>query len=120
VIREYKAQGWNIGNIEIAKDAQRAGRCLNRLVTGLWVLDISNGVADTIQAYREHKDWVGVAEKSFAEVYILPKGVTYIVEDVALGAIDLTPVGWVGTLAVAGVDAVGILIANHYLNKIGD
>ncbi len=120
-LREVESENaWEVWGESFARDAEDAAKNLRFLGRGVFVIDIGIGVADTIEAYREGKDWIKEAIKEGADIasYYAVAGLI----GVTLLALGLTPVGWVALLVVGGITAAGSigldkLAINPFIDK---
>ena len=97
------------------QDVERAAKFLKRLKYGAWMINLGVGAIDTVEAYREGKDWVKEAIKESADLIIswaLP-----VLTDAALAMLALTPIGWVGIITVAAFEADEVMGSNYLINK---
>ena len=106
----YAVTKLSIPDIDAAKNLRFLGR-------GVFVIDIGLGIADTIEAYREGKDWIKEAIKEGAD--ILSYYAVYTAMGIALVALGLTPVGWValGGITAAGSMELNKLVINPYIEN---
>ncbi len=121
LLREAEAdQSWEVWGEMFARDAEEAAQSLRFLGRGMFGIDIALGVVDTIEAYREGKDWVKVAIKDGADIlsfYAVAAAAT-----ATLIVLGLTPVGWIALLVVGGVAAAGSMgidkfVINPYIDN---
>lgn len=106
---------WEIWDDYFVRDIEQAARFIKWGVRGM--LGVSAGVAiyDVMSAYKEGKDWIKEAMKESADM-----GSFFVLDGLvsaALVILELTPVGWVGSLVVGAIVAGGNFFADHfYLN----
>ena len=120
-LREAETENaWEVWDEMFARDAEEAAKGLKVLGRGVFCIDIALGAFDTIEAYREGKDWVKVAIKEGADVLSFYAVAALV--GITLVALGLTPVGWVALLVVGGATAAGSigldkLVINPYLDN---
>jgi hypothetical protein len=110
-LKLIKKHGWEIFDEDILRNVERAARALRFVGNMVLVADGTEGAWETIEAYREGKDWIKVAAKESGDMASL-----VIVRSTIVGGLTLlgiTPVGWVAFLAIGTATSIG----SFYLDK---
>ena len=110
-LKLIKKHGWEIFDEDILHNAERAARALRFVGDIALAADGLGGIWETIQAYREGKDWVKVGTRESADILSLIGARMVIMY--GLVALGFTPVGWVAFLVIGTTAA----ITSHYFDE---
>ena len=114
-IKVASEKGWQIFDIDILNNVERAARALRFAGHFFAVADAAGGVWQTWEAYREGADWFKVAMRESADLgsFML----TGWGAKLLLATFEVTPCGWGATLAVgAAVAGTNYFIDKEYVN----
>jgi hypothetical protein len=110
-IKVASEKGWQIFQTDILNHVERAARALRIAGRVAAVADAADGVWETFDAYLKGENWIKEAIRESADLGSFV--ITGWSVKLLLATFEITPVGWMATLAV-GATIAGI---NYYVDK---